>query len=288
MTKMIKLVLSDMDNTLLPWGQKTVSPRAMEGIREMQEEGIVFAPASGRAFSELVKFFDNDTSILRSAITANGLVVHLNGEEISRSVIDRASFMALDEALEPYADEAAAVMYDERGHAYIRREGPGKIEIFKSAFPGGVSYVTAWPDIEFTKIGVGLDTDAKRRDEIIDAIDPTIPGLDFVKPLPNWVDVVPHGVNKATAIQKLTGQMGITTDEVCAFGDGENDVEMLQSVGYPVVVANGSPKAKAAARYEIPDAREDSVGTAFLQIAEAARIGVLPDFLQHERQEEDR
>ena len=71
---MIKLVLSDMDNTLLPWGQKTVSPRAMEGIREMQEEGIVFAPASGRAFSELVKFFDNDTSILRSAITANGLV----------------------------------------------------------------------------------------------------------------------------------------------------------------------------------------------------------------------
>ena len=63
---------------------------------------------------------------------------------------------------------------------------------------------------------------------------------------------------------------------------------MLQSVGYPVVVANGSPKAKAAARYEIPDAREDSVGTAFLQIAEAARIGVLPDFLQHERQEEDR
>ena len=104
-----------------------------------------------------------------------------------------------------------------------------------------------------------------------------------MKPLPNWVDVVPHGVNKATAIKVLADALHITMDEICAFGDSENDIEMLSCVGYPVVVANASPAAKAAARYFIPAASEDSVGTAFLQIAEAARTGVLPDFLQETR-----
>ncbi len=280
---MIKLVLTDMDNTLIPWGQKKASPRAMEGIREMEEEGIRFAPASGRDFEELKTFFADDLSVLSSAITANGLVIRLDGKVIQKAEIAPELLYRLDEALAPFADEAALILYDKKAHAYARRPDPGEIEIIKTAFPEGISFVSTWPDIEFSKLGIAMQTDAARRDEICDAVSPQIPELDFVKPLPNWVDVVPHGVNKATAIKVLADALHITMDEICAFGDSENDIEMLSCVGYPVVVANASPAAKAAARYFIPAASEDSVGTAFLQIAEAARIGVLPDFLQETR-----
>lgn len=280
---MIKLVLTDMDNTLIPWGQKKASPRAMEGIREMEEEGIRFAPASGRDFEELKTFFADDLSVLSSAITANGLVIRLDGKVIQKAEIAPELLYRLDEALAPFADEAALILYDKKAHAYARRPDPGEIEIIKTAFPEGISFVSTWPDIEFSKLGIAMETDAARRDEICDAVSPQIPELDFVKPLPNWVDVVPHGVNKATAIKVLADVLHITMDEICAFGDSENDIEMLSCVGYPVVVANASPAAKAAARYFIPAASEDSVGTAFLQIAEAARIGVLPDFLQETR-----
>lgn len=277
---MIKLVLTDMDNTLIPWGQSKASPRAMEGIREMEEEGIRFAPASGRDFEELKTFFADDLSVLSSAITANGLVIRLDGRIIQKAEIEPSLLLRLDRALAPFVDEAALILYDQNAHAYARRPDAGAIEIMKTAFPGGVSYVSEWPDIEFSKLGIAMQTDAKRRDEICAAVSPQIPELDFVKPLPNWVDVVPHGVNKATAIKALADALHITMDEICAFGDSENDIEMLEAVGYPVVVANASPAAKAAARYFIPAAAEDSVGTAFLQIAEAARTGVLPDFLQ--------
>lgn len=279
---MIRLVLTDMDNTLIPWGQSEASPRAMEGIREMQEEGICFAPASGRDFEELKTFFAQDTSVLRSAISANGLVIRLDGKIIQKSTIEPSLLFRLDEALQPFADEAALILYDKHAHAYARREDPGEISIMKTAFPEGISYVSAWPDIEFSKLGIALATDAARRDEIVSAVDPEIPELDFVKPLPNWVDVVPHGVNKATAINVLADALGISLDEVCAFGDSENDIEMLEAVGYPVAVANATENAKRSARYFIPAAADDSVGTAFLQIAEAARIGVLPDFLKRE------
>lgn len=139
---MIKLVLTDMDNTLIPWGQKKASPRAMEGIREMEEEGIRFAPASGRDFEELKTFFADDLSVLSSAITANGLVIRLDGKVIQKAEIAPELLYRLDEALAPFADEAALILYDKKAHAYARRPDPGEIEIIKMAFPQGISFVS--------------------------------------------------------------------------------------------------------------------------------------------------
>ena len=69
-------------------------------------------------------------------------------------------------------------------------------------------------------------------------------------------------------------------DEVCVFGDTENDVPMLEAVPYSVAVGNASPEAKAAARFEIGDCREESVAKALLEIAAASLRGALPAFLR--------
>jgi hydroxymethylpyrimidine pyrophosphatase-like HAD family hydrolase len=61
------------------------------------------------------------------------------------------------------------------------------------------------------------------------------------------LEVLPKGVTKVTGIQRLIATQGIKMSEVMAFGDYDNDIEMLNAVGLGVVVENGSPAAKASA-----------------------------------------
>ena len=64
------------------------------------------------------------------------------------------------------------------------------------------------------------------------------------------------------------------------FGDSENDIAMFDAVPYSVAVGNACPEAKAAARFEIGDCRDESVAKALLEIAAASLRGELPAFLR--------
>lgn len=61
------------------------------------------------------------------------------------------------------------------------------------------------------------------------------------------IEVTGQYVNKASAIARLVKQIGLSMDEVAAFGDGENDVLMLASVGIGVAMGNACKEAKAVA-----------------------------------------
>ena len=70
------------------------------------------------------------------------------------------------------------------------------------------------------------------------------------------VEVMPKGVTKVTGIRKLAGNMGIPMDAIMAFGDFNNDAEMLAAVGLGIAVKNASPGAKAAADLVIGSVEE--------------------------------
>ena len=54
------------------------------------------------------------------------------------------------------------------------------------------------------------------------------------------IDIVPKGVNKAVALRVLADDMGISMSDIVAFGDGENDLEMLAAVGRPFIMPTAS------------------------------------------------
>ena len=61
------------------------------------------------------------------------------------------------------------------------------------------------------------------------------------------LEVLPKGITKVTGIHRLIDSLGIKMNEVMAFGDYDNDIEMLNVAGLGVVVENGSAAAKASA-----------------------------------------
>ena len=66
---------------------------------------------------------------------------------------------------------------------------------------------------------------------------------------------------KGTAVEALCQHLGMSLSEVVAFGDGENDAEMLEAVGKGVAMKNARPKAKACAN-EVTEFTNDEDGVA--------------------------
>ncbi|MDD7281884.1 Cof-type HAD-IIB family hydrolase [Floccifex sp.] len=64
---------------------------------------------------------------------------------------------------------------------------------------------------------------------------------------PEWLEIMPKGVNKASALRKITKKLGITMDEVMAFGDAENDIQMINEC-FGVAMGNAMDEVKDVAK----------------------------------------
>ena len=85
---MIKLILSDLDNTLAWAGEHVVTPHAREAIHAAQAAGVHFAPATGRAPSALPWMFDNDETCLTTVLADNGQLIYQDGKLVHEVPLD--------------------------------------------------------------------------------------------------------------------------------------------------------------------------------------------------------
>lgn len=73
------------------------------------------------------------------------------------------------------------------------------------------------------------------------------------------IDLIMPGCHKASGIKRLVERWGLSPKQCAAFGDGGNDIEMLQYCGESYAMANASDKVKAAAKYVCPSNDHDGV-----------------------------
>jgi Cof subfamily protein (haloacid dehalogenase superfamily) len=79
---------------------------------------------------------------------------------------------------------------------------------------------------------------------------------------PNYLEVLPLGVNKAGAVATLSETLGISLKQVAAIGDGLNDREMLNSVGLPIAMGNAVDELKSKAKWIVGTNNEGGVAEA--------------------------
>jgi len=83
--------------------------------------------------------------------------------------------------------------------------------------------------------------------------------LYISKSLPDFLEFASPEVTKASGLAFLAEHLGFTRDRTVAFGDGENDVELLEWAGYGVAVANAHERVKAVADFVCPRVDEEGV-----------------------------
>ena len=83
--------------------------------------------------------------------------------------------------------------------------------------------------------------------------------VEFTRWCDGFCDIIPKGGGKPAGIKAALARYGIKPDECIAFGDGGNDVEMLEYCKYSYAMANGSAEAKQAAKAICPSNNDDGV-----------------------------
>lgn len=89
-------------------------------------------------------------------------------------------------------------------------------------------------------------------------------GEDY--PNPFGIDIMPENITKAEAIKVLTKELNINVSKTIAFGDGMNDIEMFDVVGYKVAMGNAVQELKAMADMITDTNNESGVAVALNKI----------------------
>ena len=138
------------------------------------------------------------------------------------------------------------------------------------------------PDRPVVKANVRVVGDFVRGREVRSALKEACPELDFVFPMQErpHIDLLPAGWDKGAAGEWLARNLGLANDEVCCFGDAENDLSLFARFKNSVAVANATPAVAMAARWHIGRADEDAVADVILDIARSTAAGEMPSFMR--------
>lgn len=264
----IRLICLDMDGTLLDDDHATVPQRNVSALRAAAERGAATVISSGRAW-DLLQEVDVQLGVTKYAVLSNGAAVLdvTSGEWIYRSCLpDQARVPLIDLLLEwglpfeVYCQGKNYIQLDRKEQVLSCAFTPQFQRILAnySQFPANMN--DALPAGTVEKIHV-FYVPPERRQELVERALGWGP-LSVTTSFQDNMEFTAPGVNKGTAVQALCARLGLGPEQVMAFGDAGNDLELLRWAKWSFAMANATEDAKQAARYVTGSNHEAGVGMA--------------------------
>ncbi|MDO4806132.1 MAG: HAD family hydrolase [Coriobacteriales bacterium] len=261
----IRLILTDIDGTILPYGQHCVSARGVAAFHAALNAGMRVGPASGRGFSHIPASFGGDAACSATCLATNGMEVYLDGRLVYQAFIP----------VEPTRRMAKLLRHVARAGLICFQDGvpllvEGNVCDLEASFPLYASQAQVVDDVPghpMEKVNIFVNGTMEYTHEVLELLQREINDIDFNVPMKGFVNTLPVGWSKASGIDVLCDAMGIGIDQVVVFGDGGNDVEMLQHVPNSVAVANAVPEAFSAARWHIGSCEDEAAIAAIEELA---------------------
>ena len=273
----VRLVAIDMDGTLLPTLGREMSRRTALALKAAQEAGITVAIATGRRAAYTAPLLEGlglraDTPLIAS----NGAVIQtLGGEPIERRQMEARVARGLCGLLRPFG--AVVFTFDRPGRGELVVEdldrAQGRIALWVEANRNSIEVVKplerALADGEDPIQGMAAGSLARMREAekavkasewggSCECMRTEYPGRDL-----SILDLLPKGVSKGWALERLAARLGVNRRETMAIGDNWNDVEMLEWAGRGVIMGNAAAELRAMAKMrgwkQAPSNDEDGV-----------------------------
>ncbi len=263
----MKLIAVDLDGTLLDRDHVTIPEKNVSALRAARAIGVKVAVATGRSWS-LVRNTVAPLGGLDYVISANGAAVLevSTGRWLLQTGFPCETAGKLIDFLE---ERKIPFEFYCEGENYVRTgslEGLPPEAMLSDGFAAAYQTVTTFvPDLKAALAGRRVEKFdvfyvPPDRAEAVRAGLWEIAPMEISNALATNLEFTPTGVNKGTALQALARSLDLVPDEVMAFGDAGNDLEMLQWAGWSFAMENGADAAKAAARYLAPPNYEGGVG----------------------------
>ncbi len=261
LTRPVRLVAIDMDGTLLPDFSTVVSRRNREALRAAQQAGIQIVIATGRrqAFTApllegvgldpetllvtsngaVTRTFRGDRMDFRHlpAELARGLATLLRGAGMTVFTLDRAE--PPDLVVEDMAiARGRLAKWVEANRGSIRA-----VEPIESALGDEVELIQGMAAGTLREMAEAARRIAESPlAERVEVIRTAYPGHDL-----SILDLLPPGVSKRSALERIAARLGIAREEAMAIGDNWNDESMLDWAGVGVLMGNAEGELRELA-----------------------------------------
>ncbi|PRY83667.1 Cof-type HAD-IIB family hydrolase [Alkalibacterium olivapovliticus] len=286
---MIKLIVSDMDGTLL--NERMEIPTATVSlIKRAQERGIHFAVATGRDYPLAAPLL-KEQMVLCPLIASNG-AQYFDGSGRNlyniglekKTVRDMLSICSKYDGLHEelmtsngiysnnidQREELVATMLSSTNPDISFEEAleiaKDKIEEMDIKFVHDYSEVIDDNSLVILKVAVhsmeGQNVLGPLKKELYDSIS----NLAITASSTKNLEINHLGAQKGLAVARLARDLGLKRDQVMTIGDNINDISMLEWAKYSVAMANGEDEVKAVANYETASNRQNGVGDAISRV----------------------
>ncbi|MDY6825940.1 MAG: Cof-type HAD-IIB family hydrolase [Bacillota bacterium] len=257
-----RLIAADLDDTLLN-DEAKISVRTRQAIRQAVDRGILFVIATGRMYRTSVPFV-RDLGLHGDVpmINCHGALVKMSSSE--EVILRRPLLMEMAAAVVDVVEENgcyASLFSDDV--IYIKEEGEhsrfySQLADVKLQITGDLQHFLQSGEIMPDKISVICPEGSL--DKIASVLNRRFGDkLSMLQARPFFLDITDQKATKGQALCWLAGIKGIKQEEILAFGDGHNDLDMVGYAGLGVAVANAKPELLKAADLVTADNSRDGV-----------------------------
>ena len=262
-----KLLAFDMDGTILN-SRKKISPRTKAALDDLILRGVYVVVSTGRNLAELSEYRDVFKKIHYGIVISGGMIYDFaNDAPVKVHAVDEPTILKLID----FGLETRAMI-----HLHTIKKSVAREEDIQNmaAFGMGVyqnmfdkicercadpkEYVRAHPG-EVIKVNL-YHRDKISRDKNFERINALNLSISYAESFN--LEMSPANVTKGSGLIELCDFLKINLDETIAFGDADNDKEILQTAGFSVAMGNASDEIKKFADFVTLDNDSDGVAAA--------------------------
>ena len=266
----VKVIATDMDGTFLT-NRKTYDKVLFDRLfRLCQEKNIKFVAASGNQYRQIIQQFPDWSSHI-AVIAENGGHIVANGRTLVEEFVKPAAVNKLIDYVEENYPETIVNLAGKKS-SYMLQTTPTAVKEALRYYLPAMQYVDDLHSVagdHFFKatllVEETLTFTIQREINSLFAEE----GLRATSSGFGCLDIIPSHIHKGTGLEYLLSYWGLTAENLLAFGDGGNDLEMLQLAKYSYAVANAAAEVKDTAAFQAPSNEENGV----LKVMAAYLIG---------------
>ena len=260
----IRLIVCDIDNTLLPAGHDALSRYTVKALHKAMDNGYQLMICTGRHYTFIPPSFFDDLPMDIIGTINGACLVDRSGKVIDKHPMSLEDMNAItnlciahgiglgfkfEDAIVTYAN------YDKFMKGYVRNPREWKLVINDDE--KRTHHLTA---------GTPLGTFIIGDESVIEPFSHTLPDLIFAWSQRDGYDVFSRNVTKATAVQRVLDDEGLSWDNVLAFGDAGNDIPFIEKAGIGVALGNAKDGVKEHADLSADLCENDGVAKMLEQL----------------------